>query len=125
MKSNPAVKNALRNWFILPSCVLLLNLLNQLVSYKAKLIDDALLRTLVVIALVLFGGTLVGFVAEPAIGALVHRLHRGTRQRWGEFGEIAFVALLGLLIFWLYYRIDAFGPGSLLPAAWRNPRHAG
>jgi hypothetical protein len=73
--------------------------------------------------LVLFGGTMVAYVAEPAIGSLVGWLHRGSRQRWGELGEIFFVLLLGALVFWLYYRVDAFGAGSILPTAWRNPSH--
>ena len=118
------MKNTVRNFYVLPCCLLLLNLCNQLVSYKAKVIDDAFLRTLVIMAMVLFGGSLVGSVAEPVIGALVGSLHHGTRARWGQLGEIVFLLVLGLLVFWLYYRVDVFGPGSILPAEWRNPRHA-
>jgi hypothetical protein len=103
--------------------VLLLNLCNQVASYKARLIDDAFLRTGAVIGMVLFGGSLIGLVAEPMIGLVVGSLHQGTRARWGQIGEIFFLLALGLLIFWLYYRIDAFGAGSILPPAWRNPPH--
>jgi hypothetical protein len=118
------MKNALRNFYILPCCLLLLNLCNQIVSYKARLVDDAVLRTAVVMALVLVGGSLVGLVAEPAIGSLVVWMHRGSRQRWGELGEIFFLVALGVVVFWLYYRVDAYGVGSILPADWRNPlRH--
>ena len=117
------MKNAVRNFYVLPCCVLLLNLCIQLVTYKARLIDDAFLRTAAVIGMVLFGGSLVGVVAEPAIGVLIGSLHRGSRQRWGELGEIFFLLGLGVIVFWLYYRIDAYGAGSLLPEAWRNPPH--
>jgi hypothetical protein len=117
------VKNAIRNFYVLPCCLLLLNLCNQLVSYKAKLIDDAFLRTAAIMAMVLFGGSLVGSVAEPVIGTLVGSLHHGTRARWGQLGEILFLLGLGLIVFWLYYRVDVYGPGSILPADWRNPRH--
>jgi hypothetical protein len=117
------VKNSVRNFYVLPCCLLLLNLCLQLVSYKAKLIDDAFLRTAVVIAMVLFGGSMIGFVIEPAITAVVGGLHRGTRQRWGQMGEIFFLIGLGALIFWLYYRVDVYGAGSILPADWRNPSH--
>jgi hypothetical protein len=117
------VKNTIRNFYVLPCCVLLLNLCNQVVSYKARVIDDAFLRTAVVMALVLFGGALVGSVAEPVIGALVGSLHQGTRARWGQLGEIFFLLALGLVVFWLYYRVDAFGAGSILPPDWRNVSH--
>ena len=115
------MKNAIRNFYVLPCCMLLLNLCNQIVSYKARMIDDAMLRTAVVMALVLFGGALVGWVAEPLIGVVVGSLHQGTRARWGQLGEIFFLLALGLVVFWLYYRVDAFGAGSILPASWRNP----
>ncbi len=107
------MKNAIRNFYVLPCCLLLLNLCNQIVSYKARMIDDALLRTAVVMALVLFGGALVGSVAEPLIGTIVASLHQGTRARWGQLGEILFLLALGLVVFWLYYRVDAFGAGSI------------
>ena len=120
------MKNAgvVRNYYVLPCCLLLLNLCNQIASYKARgLIDDVFLRTAAVIGMVLFGGTLVGAVAEPVIGTLVGSLHQGTRARWGQLGEILFLLSLGVVVFWLYYRVDVYGPGSILPAEWRNARH--
>jgi len=73
--------------------------------------------------MVLFGGSLIGVVAEPVIGSLVGSLHSGTRRRWGELGEIFFLLGLGVVVFWLYYRVDVYGAGSILPSAWRNPVH--
>ena len=118
------MKNAIRNFYVLPCCLLLLNLCNQLVSYKARVIDDAFLRTTAIMAMVLFGGSLVGSVAEPVIGAMVGSAHQGTRARAGQLGEIFFLLALGIVVFWLYYRVDVYGPGSILPPEWRNPvRH--
>lgn len=117
------MKNAIRNFYVLPCCLLLLNLCNQIVSYKARVIDDAVLRTGAIMAMVLFGGSLVGAVAEPVITAVVGSLHQGTRARAGQLGEIGFLLGLGLLVFWLYYRVDVYGPGSILPPDWRNPVH--
>jgi len=118
------VKNAIRNFYILPCCLLLLNLCNQLVSYKARLIDDAFLRTAAIMGMVLFGGSLIGLVAEPVIGTLVGSLHHNTRARWGQVGEVLFLLALGTVVFWLYYRVDVYGVASILPGEWRNPaRH--
>lgn len=110
-----------RNYYVLPCCLLLLNLCVEIVSYKTKMFDDALLRTAAIMAMVLFGGSLVGFVMSPAIGLLVSSLHRGSRQGGGTFGEVLFLVGLGLLIFWLYYRVYILGPQSILPHEWWNP----
>lgn len=115
--------NVVRNYYVLPCCLLLLNLCIGLVSYKARMIADALLRTAAIMGMVLVGGSLVGFVVAPAIGAFVGVLHRGSRQRWGELGEIFFLLVLGIAVFWLYYRFYNLGPESILPAQWRNPPH--
>jgi MFS family permease len=115
--------NAVRKFYVLPCCLLLLNLCVELVSYKAKMIDDVLLRTGAIMGMVLVGGSIVGLVMAPAIGALIGWLHATTRTRWGELGEIFFLLALGIVVFWLYYRVYIIGPESVLPAEWRNPRH--
>jgi hypothetical protein len=115
--------NVVRNYYVLPCCLLLLNLCVEIVSYKVKVLDDALLRTAAIMAMVLFGGSLVGFVVAPAISLLVDTIYRRSRQGAGQLGEILFLLTLGVVVFWLYYRIYNIGPQSVLPAAWHNPRH--
>jgi hypothetical protein len=119
---NGAVKNdgVVRNYFILPCCLLLLNLCVELVSYKARMFADPLVRTGAIMGMVLVGGSLVGFVVAPAIGAMVGALQRHSRQRGGSMGEAFFLLGLGAVIFWLYYRVYILGPESVLPAGWHN-----
>ena len=112
-----------RNFYVLPCCLLLLNLATGLVSYKAGVIADPLLRTAAIMAMVLFGGSLIGSVLEPAIVRVIGFLHHRSRRtsRWVEMG---FLVFLGLMVFWLYYRMYIFGPKSILPGSWWNhPRH--
>lgn len=111
-----------RNYYVLPCCLLLLNLCVELVSYKARMFSDPLLRTAAIMAMVLFGGSLVGFLIAPAIGTMVNSLHRGSRQGAGALGGVVFLALLGVAIFWLYYRVYILGIESVLPYAWHNPK---
>lgn len=111
---------AVKNYYILPCLLLLLNLVNNVVSYKAGTIDDLFLRTAVVIVLVLFGGTVVAFLLSPALEKLVQALHRATKSGAGGLGEALFLIALGALVFWLYYQMTANGIDSLLPAEWRN-----
>jgi hypothetical protein len=115
--------NVVRNYYVLPCCLLLLNLCVALVSYKARMIDDVLLRIAAIMGMVLVGGSIVGFVMAPAIVALIGWLHHTSRARWGELGEIFFLLALGIIVFWLYYRVYIIGPESVLPAGWRNPRY--
>jgi hypothetical protein len=114
---NPGV---VRNYYILPCCLLLLNLCVELVSYKARMFADPLVRTGAIMGMVLVGGSFVGFVAAPGIGALVGMLQRHSRQRGGSLGEVFFLLGLGAVIFWLYYRVYILGPESVLPAEWQN-----
>lgn len=110
-----------RNYYVLPCCLLLLNLCIELVSYKAKMIADEWLRTGAIMGMVLFGGSLVAFIFAPAISVLVDTLHRGSRAGWGRLGELGFLLALGAAVYWLYYRIYIVGPESVLPAHLHNP----
>ncbi len=111
----------MRNYYVLPCCLLLLNLCVELVSYKAKVVGDPYVRVLVIMGMVLVGGSLVGFVVAPAIAALVGTLHRSSRRSAGGLGEILFLVVLGAAVFWLYYRVYILGPASVLPVEWQNP----
>jgi hypothetical protein len=115
--------NLVRNYFVLPCCLLILNLCVGLVGYKSKMIDDPFLQVGAVIAMVLFGGSLVGFVLAPTIEAMVVSLQRTSRRGMGELGHVAFLLGLGVLVYWMYYRMYILGPEYLLPEGWRNPRH--
>ncbi len=110
-----------RIYYVLPCCLLLLNLCVEIVDYKAKAFGDPLLRTAAIMGMVLFGGSLVAFLVSPALEAIIRLLHAHSRRSAGAMGELLFLAGLGLFIFWLYYRVYNLGPQSILPAEWRNP----
>ncbi len=112
--------SALNNYYVLPCCLLLLNLANSLVGYKAELIDEPLLRTLAVIFIVLCGSSLVAFVLAPMISLAVNSLLRSGRRNGGQLGETFALLLLGGLVFWGYYLLCNHGPAALLPRMWRN-----
>jgi hypothetical protein len=112
--------NVVRAYYILPCCLLLLNLVNNLISYKAEVIRDPLIRVATIILLVLFGGSVVAFAIAPGLEAIVRGLHRGSRHEAGRVGEAVFLVVLGAAVFWLYYEMYINGPQSLLPRAWEN-----
>lgn len=112
---------AVRNYYVLPCCFLMLNLVMEITTYKAKLIYDPFLRTAFIMAVGLFGGSLVAFAIAPGLTWIVQRLHQGSRENAGRLGELFFLLGLGALVFWLYYRVYILGVDSVLPAAWHNP----
>ena len=116
----PKKEKVVRNYYVLPCCLLLLNLGNSIITYKSGTISDALERTFFVIGMVLFGSSVVTFVIAPAIEALVRSLRRTSRQGGGWLGEMIFLAVLGVGIFLLYYVATIHGAQALLPAEWRN-----
>ena len=111
---------ALERYYVLPCCLLLLNLCNEIVAYKARLIHDGLLRTLFIIGMVLFGSSLVAFAIAPGLIWSVQALRKTSRSTGGGVGEIIFLSALGAVIFWLYYRNYMLGTQFILPVAWRN-----
>src|SRR5215216_209715 len=77
---------ALERYYVLPCCLLLLNLCNEIVAYKARLIHDGLLRTLFIIAMVLFGSSLVAFAIAPGLIWTVQSLRKTSRSTGGGVG---------------------------------------
>lgn len=114
---------ALEKYYVLPCCLLLLNLANEIIAYKAKLIEDGLLRTLFIMGMVLFGASVVAFAIAPAVVWCVQSLRRTSRSAGGGVGELAFLVVLGAAIFWLYYRNYLIGTEAILPSAWLNHVH--
>ena len=112
--------NVVRTYYILPCCLLLLNVCNSLISYKAGMIADPFLRTAAIIFFVLIGSSMVAFVFSPAIAGLVRALHRTSQKGAGELGRVAFLVLLGAGVFYLYYQLYIHGPEAILPLVLRN-----
>jgi len=111
---------ALERYYVLPCCLLLLNLCNEIVAYKGRLIHDALLRTLFIMAMVLVGSSLVAFAIAPGLIWTVQSMRKTSRSTGGGVGEALFLFALGGLIFWLYYRNYLLGTQFILPTEWRN-----
>ncbi len=114
------LKVTLERYYVLPCCLLLLNLCNAIVSYKAQLIHDHFLRILFIMGLVLFGSSLVAFAIAPGLIWTVQSLRKTSRSTGGGVGEALFLIGLGAVIFWLYSRNYLLGTQSILPSYWRN-----
>ncbi|MBN1672481.1 MAG: hypothetical protein JXR37_15680 [Kiritimatiellae bacterium] len=111
----------MRKYIILPSCLLVLNVVQEVVVYKAALIRHAHLRVLFLVFMFALGFTFVGFVVYPLIERSLRNLHRSSKSVAGRIGEVLFLAMLCAGLYFLYYQIYIHGPHTLLPRPWRNP----
>ncbi|MBK9991464.1 MAG: hypothetical protein IPP19_12200 [Verrucomicrobia bacterium] len=84
------------------------------------MIGDPIFRVIAIIFFVLVGSSLVAFVFAPAIEGLVRSLYRTSEKGAGGLGRVAFLILLGIGVFFLYYQLYIHGPESLADAAMRN-----
>jgi hypothetical protein len=114
---------ALERYYVLPCCLLLLNLCNEIIAYKGRMITDGLLRTLFIMGMVLFGGSVVAFAIAPGIGWVVQSLRKTSRSSAGGVGDVIFLFILGGLVFWLYYRNYILGTEFIVPEFMQNPAH--
>lgn len=112
--------NVVRHYFILPCCLLLLNVGNSLISYKAGVISDPIFRVLAIIFFILVGSSLVAYVFAPAIEGVVGSLYKTSEKGAGGLGKFIFLVLLGVGVFFVYYQLYLHGPASLLPPLLRN-----
>ena len=112
--------NVVRTYYILPCCLLLLNVCNSLISYKAGMIGDPIIRVFAIIFFVLVGSSLVAYVFAPAIEGVVRSLYRSSEKSAGGLGQVIFLLLLGIGVFFIYYQLYIHGPDSLLPALLKN-----
>jgi hypothetical protein len=119
-KKTPTATSVVRRHYVLPCLLLLLNLVNTAVAYKAERIAEPVLRTLIVMTLVLFGSALVAFVVAPGLERFVNWCQRASRAQAGGLGEVLFLLALGGAVFALYYVLCTTGIAALLPASWRH-----
>ncbi len=110
----------MRKWFILPGSLLVLSVLNAVLTYKLKVIDDVYLRVLAILLMSAFGYGLVGLIVAPIITNALDQLRRTSKRQMGMLGEWTCLAFIGLALYGLFFVIHIHGPEKLLPAAWRN-----
>jgi hypothetical protein len=111
-------KRHAEHYIILPSCLLLLNVFNQVVGHVAKGRIEPWIETLIVMLLVLAGSSVTAFLIVPWLAALLRFVFRQSAQNAGGAGELTCAVLYFGGVYWLYYILNVHGPGALVPASW-------
>ncbi len=112
-----------KNYLILPACLLWLNVIEEVIVYKAQnypaIATNPYLLTLVIILLFAIGFALVGNVIAPYFQSLFEQAHKGSKKHGGDMGIIIFYVITAGLTFFVYFRIYTMGPQMILPPGWR------
>ena len=110
---------SLKKYVIFPCCLLIFGAVEEVVVYKSSVIANDYLRVAGMMFFYAFGIALIAFVLTPMLERLVLRMHAASKFGAGRAGEYAFVLLLLVGVYFLWYRIILFGPETLLPPTWR------
>jgi len=112
-------KRKIKKYFILPTCLLVLNALEEIFVYKSEVIDNDYLRTGVVLLLFIIGTAAVSFLLAPVIERLLSKAYFSGRKHAGYVGEFLILSGVVLALYTLYFVLYVQGPEYLLPPAWR------
>ncbi|MGH7440235.1 MAG: hypothetical protein ACRENE_31470 [Polyangiaceae bacterium] len=105
---------------ILPAVLLLVNLVEDVVTYKVRQhVRDAHVRT--AFALVLYGAAFVIAAdwVSPWLERTLTKTRRDSARHAGTMGLMLFYAVAYGGLYCAYLLCDLHGPASLLPRAWR------
>ncbi len=114
-------KYGFRKYVVLPTCLLLLNALEEVIIYKSEMVEDPYLRTAVILGLFIAGFSMVAFVISPLIAKWLEGVYLASRKTAGGIGTT--VLMLGVIagLFVLYYVIYILGVEAIVPDAFENP----
>jgi hypothetical protein len=118
-RPKPLHKRNIRKYFILPTCLLLLNAIEEICVYKSEFISNPYLRTAFVLLLFVVGISTVSFLLAPAIEKIITAAYFRGRKHAGYFGEFLILAVVIGGLYFIYFLLYIHGPEYLLPRAWR------
>lgn len=109
-----------RTFFVFPICLLLFNVLEELLVYKLKtLIKNPYLYTAVLLITFVICFSFIGNWLAPHLNKAIEHGHKTTKKKAGRPGIVTFFTLLFALIYLLYYITYCKGAEFLLPPSWR------
>jgi hypothetical protein len=117
---SPSPFNRKRAALILPAVLLVVNLLENIVTYKVRQhVPNAHVR--VAVALLLYGAAFVIAAdwVSPWLERSLTKARRDTARRAGTIGPLLFYAVAYGGLYCAYLLNELHGPASLLPRAWR------
>jgi hypothetical protein len=111
----------IRKYLILPTCMLVLNIVEEVFCYKSQMISNLYLRTALLMVMFLCGFGLVWLVIAPIVSRSLEVAYFGGKKHGDARGILVLAVVYGVL-FYAYYLLYSApgGAANLLPAAWRN-----
>lgn len=118
-RPKPLHKRNIKKYFVLPVCILVINIVEEILVYKSNFIADDYLRTAFILLLFIVGIAGVSFLVSPLIVKLLSSVYFKGRKHAGYAGELIILAVTLGGLYYLYFLIYIYGPEYLLPSAWR------
>ena len=113
--------HTIRKYIILPCCLLVINVFEEVFFYKAAMVANPFWRTALIIGVFFIIVSIGAFILAPFIDTLLQRIYKTSKKQAGLFGEVLFLLAVAAVFYFLYYMVYVYGPQSLLPPAWHNP----
>ena len=115
-------KRTFHKYISLPTCLLMLNIVEEVFCYKSQLVEDPYLRTGAIVLMFICGFGLVGFVMVPVVTVFLEEVYFSGRKRGGLTAEIVVLLVLYVVFFYIYFQLYSRPGGveNLLPQSWHN-----
>ncbi len=113
-KSSPTKSKGIRQYLVFPITYLILDLVQDYVSYKCELIEDPWIRTGAVISALVFGISILAFVLVPFIEGGLETV-RKTHKSHGPLADFLVTCLILVALYFIYFLKINEGIRSILP----------
>ena len=110
----------MHKFIILPSCLLVGNLFQEIISYKAEMAGNPYWRTAVIILGYFVVSAIGAFIAAPIAESVLKQIYTHSRKQ-GLIWEAFFLLAVCAGVFFLYFMVYIHGVVSVLPRSWQNP----
>lgn len=117
----PFKKRLLRNLLVLPLALLLLNIIQDIAIYKLRVIDDPHQRVTIIIVMLLFGFSIVGFFITPLLEGLIERVYHTGKRSIGFIGGFGVLLLVCYATYQLYFQIYIHGVDTIVSESTEVP----
>ena len=112
-------KKNIKKYFVLPVCILILNIIEEIIVYKSRVIENEYLKTACILFFFIVGVAIISLALSPLFEKILSSAYFGSRKHAGYLGEFLTLVVTLCVLYIAYYYAYAKGAEYLLPVSWR------